>query len=103
MVWLKTRSLPPRDHAATKWVCWVAGHGVDEDTLTTAARSCGYHAIRHHSGLRRAQTAINTKPYITELHCYQRAVYRNSRNVLVLDGSPFYAAGGYTGSQTEER
>jgi hypothetical protein len=70
-----------------------AGHEVVRNTLIAAARVCGYHVIHDHAGLRRAQANIDTKSYVTLLHGFQRAVYRASRKVLVLDGAPFFADG----------
>jgi hypothetical protein len=80
-----------------------AGHDLVMRTLIAAARSCGYHVIYDHLSLRRAHAHLLARSYVSALHSFQRAIYRNSNKILVLDGSPFYADGERPTATLEEK
>jgi hypothetical protein len=80
-----------------------AGHDLLVRTIVATARACGHHVIHDHHSLRRAHANRLARSYISALHSFQRAIYRTTNRVLVLDGSPFYADGERPAGTLEEK
>jgi hypothetical protein len=70
-----------------------AGHQLVTDVVHTIARSCNYHVITDNKSLRRSQTKLLPRSYMSALNAYQHSMYRDTNKVLVIEGFPLYADG----------